>query len=556
MNQQDETVSVSIIDPARCLLASNLDTDTTMTLIALVSEDPADWEEAMSVWDRYRTPVVCEFISSLPFEATTPAEVIQVCQSSEAWVVIDFTNKRVCTGGAFMPVGRDAVFAMVEDESGKQHCPLSVHLPPWWELHEAVAAEVIGEPRQTPVNRPHLDRNALYGDLFLKDVATRVLDVVESAAWHESNASNNEQERYPFTVAVHRDWLMTPQESLVGRIPRELLHGATSWMDKVTWGQRLRFEDGGPMIAAPDDWSGYATAPMGSQEMCLYFDFCREVIGAAWFWCKTRDWKTADEPREIAISELMEFLRQVKEQWLEGSFEGGSPPKFVIECDRRRVPRGAGVPIEGVDGVQTNEHIADCDCPICEMMAEGVFGIGFACIDGHHLELDEEFAFSTKETFEEWEEQRIEYAEFSAQMDRKWAEREAGEADDTFGSVWSGIREEDSSSDDTLSAGDSPFAGRHGGHLKMAFMVAEIVSELEMHSASGDEIQALNESFGNYRRSDGEDRQQFAAKLKSNLQSLAEHYPFLVSRSADLQSRIDETERILAARENEDDCPF
>ena len=107
MNLKDEAVSVSIIDPARCLLASNLDADTTMTLIALVSEDPADWEEAMSVWDRYRTPAVCEFISSLPFEATNREDVIQVCQSSEAWVVIDFINKRVCTGGSFMPVGRD-----------------------------------------------------------------------------------------------------------------------------------------------------------------------------------------------------------------------------------------------------------------------------------------------------------------------------------------------------------------------------------------------------------------------------------------------------------------
>jgi hypothetical protein len=407
------------------------------------------------------------------------------------------------------------------------------------------------------VNRPHVDRVALYGDMFFKDVASKVLDVIVSNAWRESNAFSNAQERYPFTVAIHRDWLMTPQEDLGGRIPRALLHGARDWMDKVTWGQRLRFEDGGPMIAAPDDWSGYATAPMGSQEMCLYFDFCREVIGAAWFWCESREGKAASENRELAMRELIEFLHQVKDQWLSDSFEGGSSPNFMIECDRRRVPRGAGVPIEGVDDVQTDEHVTDCDCPICEMMAEGMFGIGFTSIDGHHLELDEEFAFSTKETFEEWEEQRIEYAEFSAKMDREWAEREAtGEADDTFASVWSGIRDEDTSSADTLSAGDSPFAGRQGGHLKMAFMIAEIVSELEIHSASRDEIQSLNECFGNYRRCDDEERQQCASKLKSNLQSLAEHYPFLVSRSADLQSRIDETERRSAASEDENDCPF
>ena len=62
--------------------------------------------------------------------------------------------------------------------------------------------------------------------------------------------------------------------------------------------------------------------------------------------------------------------------------------------------RGAGVEIVGMDEQQSEQHAIDCDCPICNMMADGMFGVGFNSIDGHHLELDDEFAFSMHETRE------------------------------------------------------------------------------------------------------------------------------------------------------------
>ncbi len=77
-------------------------------------------------------------------------------------------------------------------------------------------------------------------------------------------------------MEIHRDWLMTARDDLDGRRPRDLLHGAHRWSDSIVWGQRMRFEDGSPIVAAPDDVVGYVDAPMGSQEMYLYFDLCRE----------------------------------------------------------------------------------------------------------------------------------------------------------------------------------------------------------------------------------------------------------------------------------------
>jgi hypothetical protein len=290
---------------------------------------------------------------------------------------------------------------------------------------------------------------------------------------------------------------------------------------------------------------------MGRQEMCIYFDLCRELIAAGWDWCESNEGQSARQTSELALNELIQFLGRTKDDWLSSSFEGGSPPSFIIECDRRRVPRGAGVAINGIDEVQTEQHVADCDCPICEMTADGMFGIAFTGIDGHHLELDDEFAFSMKETREEWEEQQREYADYSAEMDLKRAEREAaGETDDHFASAWSGIN------DDDPIPGDSPFSGKQGGQLKMAFMVAEIVSELESCGASRDEIKALNSCFANYRRCSDVERPQRAMEFKANLQSLDDRYPQLVSKSADLQSRIDEAGRGSEVSDGDLDSPF
>jgi hypothetical protein len=142
---------------------------------------------------------------------------------------------------------------------------------------------------------------------FLFDLASRIVKIVQSEAWRSSDVADNQNMRYAFTKQVHRDWLMTPREDLGGRIPRELLHGAKEWSDKVTWGQRLRFEDGAPMTAVPDDVAGYDTAPMGSQEMVLYFDLSRELIGAGWFWCGSDDVRHAIDDSQNAMNRLVDF---------------------------------------------------------------------------------------------------------------------------------------------------------------------------------------------------------------------------------------------------------
>lgn len=521
---------IVIIDIDGCLLSTGMDLDTAITLIALISEDPGCWDEAIACWARYDSPVVCEFAASLPFRVVDLETAIDSVRQLDEWLVVDFRSKRILTGFEFMTIGRDEAFAMVDDELGDQHSPVSVHLPPWWEFHEQVDASAIDESRQAPIDKPCVNRDVLFGEPFLNYLADKILTTVQSEAWSTSDAHLNEQTRYPFTLDVHREWLMTPRDDLCGRMPRQLLHGAHSWIDRVIWGQRRRFEDGAPMVAAPNDFDGYETAPMGSEEMVIYFDLCRELIGAGWIWCCDNVNEQVLQNRSNCQLEFVHFLRGARDQWLNSPFEEGSPPSFIIECSRRRVPRGAGVPIEGMTGQQSEQHQEDCDCPLCNMMNEGMIGFGFTGLDGHHLDLDDDFAFSMYATHEEWAEMLLDHEEFSASLacNKTPFSAEGETQSDEFAPIWYG------------NTSDDPLPGDSSGHIKLAFLLSEVVSSLQASDTTHFLIKQLNESFSEYRRSFSSQATENAKQLKAALQTIADEHPNLISKVADFQSRIDE----------------
>lgn len=531
MDQENQDITLAVLDSANAWIAESLDENTVLTIIALISEDPTNWQEALSVWPRYRSSAVCESTSELPFEEIEPEAVGESIEAAAGWVVIDFTRQRLSTGGDFEAIDRDAAFRLEQATDSYFTGHLSIHLPPWWELVSDTAPAKLFEARQSKTPRPIVDREILYGDAFLTFVAKRVLEVFHSDDWTKCVQGNTQRDRYELTVAAHKDWLMTPREDLGGKIPRQMLHGAIHWANKVTEGQQSRYENGGPMIAAPDDWQGYSSAPMGSQEMCIYFDFCREIIGAGWEWLETEQGKQAANRGESAVTDLVAFLGEIKENWLTSPLEGGPSPNLVIECDRRRVPMGDGVQIEGIDAVATTSHQGDCDCPICGLMADGMFGTSFSSIDGHHLELDDEFAFSMHESQEEWEDEQGSYQIFEATINAQESHRKETAKADPFVSVWTGI-------------GDPrPIPGDPSGHLKMAFMVAEIVSVLQDRGNRQTEIKDLNYAFAVYRRAKPPEAKKAKKKFKRILERLAKSHPELVSRSADLQSYLDEAHR-------------
>ena len=267
--------------------SASLQDGVAMTLIAVASEDPANWQEVSLLWPRYSTSEVPEFVSALPIEMAKPEQAMRDVRDTDDWIVLDLLQKRYLSGRAGEPIGRDACFAMHVDEAGNQREPLSVHFAPWWELHEQVDPQLIDQPRATPIDVPYVDREFLFGEPLLLGLAQRVLKLAGTERGRAAIGSHNRNDLYQLTVEVHRDWLMTPHEAINGRFPRQLLHGGVDWIGKLIWAQRLRFERGnGKLVAVPTEVASYQSGPMGGEEMVMYFDLCRELLDSAWHWCK------------------------------------------------------------------------------------------------------------------------------------------------------------------------------------------------------------------------------------------------------------------------------
>jgi len=130
-------------------------------------------------------------------------------------------------------------------------------------------------------------------------------------------------------------------------------------------------------------------------------------------------------------------------------------------------------------------------------------------------------------------------------IDRDRAEREtAGKTEpDEFASVWSGH------------VSDEPIPGDTGGHLKLAFLLAEIVSVPGSLNAPHAEIRQLNANFTDFRTGGAAERAESGRRLGDHLEWLAERYPNLISRVADFRSRIDERVRS-AVTEDDMEFPF
>ena len=175
------------------------------------------------------------------------------------------------------------------------------------------------------------------------------------------------------------------------------------------------------------------------------------------------------------------------------------------------------------------------------------FGPTFVSIDGHHLGLDDEFAFSLCETREELEEKQREFEEFSRAMDLKRIEREKAGIEDQgeFASVWK-----------NTFVSDKVIPGDSNGHLSISFFLAEIISTLKEEGAKQEDIDAINQMFRQYRAAGPYELAAATDDFQQTLEHAAQTYPKLIGRSADLQHRLDELLRGRTSSDLDDDVPF
>lgn len=538
-SEETASVVVIVVDRSETRVALELDDWNTVTLLACVSENPADWSELAAAWPRYRTAASAEFAEALPLILSDWESAWSHLGADRPWMMIDLRDKRVFSGRAYDTFAHHRSFGLGPAEGFERPVRLSIHLPPWWEIHNGADPVDVCRRRQSEINIPNPRRDVLWGPPLAQDLAQRM---VTAARGKGLAAVDSSRALYQLTVAVHRDWLMTSREDLGGGIPRDCLHGGFRWLDRVIEAQssRLRRDDG--FSPTPCELDSRETAPFGRAEVCLYFDACRELIDIGWRWLFDNSPRISDPACD---ADLAEVLTQALERWLDEPAEDGLCPVEIIRAERLRIPFVAGQQREG--------HKGHCDCPICDMAASGAFGPTIVCFDGHHLELDDEFAFSLCETREEWESERgCEPSDTLLDDDinslNGAGNRYAGEEvdPDAVGEV--GI-------DDRVDAEwmspwrsshvtEEPLPGDPRGHLTIAFRLAEMISVLQELGNCQFEIDALNQAFRDFRgvENDASRAQNgsAAAALQQELEAVASRHPELVARSADLQSTLDE----------------
>ncbi len=524
-----EPITAVVMDHDGIRFVSPLVDVDASALRGCCAEDPANWNDIALIWPRYKYhPENTEFADGLPFREMSLDQAIIALTDVDSWYAIDLVGRRLFTGGQLPRLH-------VRGTPAAEDAEVTV-LPPWWELHQHVDALALRSERTVPATIPNPHRDVLWGTAMTRFFAEQmILAIRDGKQWIGKTWEGMPCGHYDLTVAVHRDWLMTPRQELGGGIPRDALHGGKDWIANLADGQCFRVYQGEDPVPLSTDLSTYANASMGRHEVILYFEACRATIDAGWLWL-INDKRRIEMPR--AEQELAAVLDGFLASWLNSSFEEGRPPAEVIRCDRIRIPLVS----------HGDEHIVDRDCPICDMMASGMFGPGFAFFDGHQLDVDEEFAFSMCETHCQWEEQQREWeqmdARITADMTRQEEEKESG--DDELASVWQNT---------LISEDDVP--GDSRGHIRLAFLLADMVGSLRAEGAEQADIDALNHAFRDYRSAVVFQEVADAAEaFKQTLERISSKHDYLGSRSADLQSRIDDQQRALSPSGFDNDVPF
>lgn len=226
--------------------------------------------------------------------------------------------------------------------------------------------------KQRAASIPFDTRVVLYGESLL----TFIIDNAEQDPVAEA------------VVDIHRRWLMTPREDLSGHSPREVLLAKQDLIDFDLDSRMLQWSY---FLQKPTplsrDSHAYRYAGFGTHEWVMYYKLVRFLIWAA------LDLVGGSGGTNAAV---IAQLEEAKLKWL---FQPHADlddliPYQIIDNERRRLP-------EAMSG---RSMVIDENCPCCKMMgdeSEAGLAIYFCHFDGSNME--DEFAFSSCATIEEWE---------------------------------------------------------------------------------------------------------------------------------------------------------
>jgi hypothetical protein len=282
-------------------------------------------------------------------------------------------------------------------------------------------------------------RPILYGRPLLEFLVSELIVLSNSSHGDEDPSDNLIKE----ISAIHARWLTTPRPDLRNQSPREIMLARQDFIDfdlhtrSIQWSLQ---REGPPCL--PTDSFAYRFAGFGTHEWVIYYDLVRHLLWSALpsigqivqesvrqtSACRVDARK---EPSVVASGfdltsgqlssskreETITRLDHIKTAWLEEPNHelDNRIPALIIDNERRRLP----------EAMLGREMVIDEDCPVCRMMgndAELGLEVGFWGLDGAHM--DDDFAFSSFRTREEWEADRRQWKEFNEEFNRKWEERQ------------------------------------------------------------------------------------------------------------------------------------
>lgn len=394
----------------------------------------------------------------------------------------------------------------------------------------------------TALKIPKVDkRDVLYGTPCMRFIAESVLRMAPECQGECERRRDEEDMLEPtFTRRIHAQWLMTIRDDLAGRTPRQVLladrkriqldleHRAEQWTRQAE-----------APVSLSEDSMAYRYGGFGTAEVVIYFELLRALINTAW--------QQVGAPQTPTLAELVKQLEAYCDGWWRdpnSGFEGPRSPMELVQLERLRVPF-----------LDTHEDHDD-DCPICMAQRAGAFGPSFMWFDGHHLELEDDFAFSLADSYEAWESDRGLY---------DWEESDPGTGNREIGGgellmVSAGDPEcevrgtEGQIGDGPESAWQSGLGGwdrmvKPGVPSKLAAMAlgfpfTELSHQLRDVSGAERERKELNDAYVALCKSTGrKEVARVARRIRRVLEEIAGLQPDLTAKSADLQSRLDEVVR-------------
>lgn len=422
-------IKLNLVD-AHTVLCGTIHGSMADRCVAALSAEPETIAELETALARYANPRD----GQSEFASFRTHSEIDAKPYDAGLVVIDLSARVVASESTYsQPDPEGQVY--YHDGTKLTDLPISYCLPDDWRFVNSVEAyewSAARRRKERQTNPPLDARAVLYGLPLVEFVYKAAAELRDkSLTFPPDEPAREAMDRE--IVQVHANWLMTVRADLRGRSPRQVMlekqHFINLDMDSRCMQWTIQGE-GPPCL--PFDSFAYRYGGFGIHEWVVYYDLVRFLLWTAVAGrlpAETSEVLESPMPGEDAevransqVQSTEHYLDiptldRIKSDWFEHPWRhyDGRTPANIVENERRRLPIT----------LSPAEMIIDEDCECCRMLAlDAEMGGGptFWHLDGS--EMEDEFAFSTSRTREEWEAEILEREEFNREFDRRMAERE------------------------------------------------------------------------------------------------------------------------------------